>query len=227
MNLPTPPADLRARLLADIAKAPAARPGAFRGRAAAAVAALALWGAAAVFVLGVRRDWSELPEHYATGTLAILGLGAAGLTWVASTRGRSMVGPPAAVALSALSTLPPALSVASMALVTPSASSNAVDSWADLVRASLLCDAMSVGLALPLLGALLLLKRGLVLPTPALVGAALGAAAATWAHLLVHMHCALADRWHLLLGHALPTLPLMALGALLGLAFFRTRGLRR
>ncbi len=219
-----PPADLRARVLADVAKAPAAPPGAFRRRALAAAAALALWGCAALLTFGLRRDWAELPAHYAAGTLALLGLGAACLTWVASARGAAMVGPPAALVLLAIAALPPALSLAAMALVSPGASSTSADSWGALVRASLACDGLSLLLALPLLAALLLARRGLLLPAPALTGASLGAAAATWAHALVHMHCALADPMHILLGHALPTLPLMAIGALLGLACFRSRG---
>lgn len=220
MNPPPPPAGLRARVLADVSKAPAAPPGAWRTRSLAAGAALALWCAAALLVLGLRRDWAELPAPYAAGTLAVLGLGAACLTWVAAARGRAMVGPPTALALLALSALPPALSLASMALVAPAASSARPASWGEIVRMSVVCDGLSLALALPLFGGLVLLKRGLLLPAPALVGASLGAAAATWAHALVHMHCAVADRWHLLLGHALPILPLMALGALLGPACF-------
>ncbi|HEU4408759.1 MAG TPA: NrsF family protein [Polyangiaceae bacterium] len=223
MTPPPPPAALRARILADVAKTPATKPGAFRARSLAAAAALALWCAAALLVLGLRRDWAELPAPYASGTLALLAVGAASLTWVAAARGRAMVGPPAAVALVALAALPPALSLVSMALVSPAASSASVAGWGELVRNSLICDGLSMALALPLLGLLLLLKRGMLVPAPALVGAALGTAAATWAHALVHMHCALADRWHILIGHALPTLPLMAVGALLGLLCFRGR----
>lgn len=221
----TPPAELRARILADIAKPPATRPGAFRTRSLAAGAAFVLWCAAAFLVLGLRRDWAELPMPYAAGTLALLGVGAASLTWVAASRGRAMVGPPAALALLALSALPPTLSLIAMVLVSPATSSVSVASWGQLIKMSLVCDGMSMALAAPLLGLFLLLKRGLLLPAPALVGAALGAASATWAHALVHMHCPLADRWHLLLGHALPTLPLMAFGAVLGLFCFRGRSL--
>jgi negative regulator of sigma F NrsF-like protein len=223
MITPPPPADLRARVLADVAKAPATRPGAFRARSIATASALALWGTAALLALGLRGDWAELPGAYATGTLALLVLGAAGLTWIAAARGRAMVGPNAAVALFVLSALPPALSFVSMALIAPASSSRALSGFDALVRVSLACGTISVVLALPPLVAFLLLKRGLPLSTPALVGASLGAASATWAHALVHMHCSVADRWHVLLGHALPTLPLMAAGALLGVLCFRER----
>jgi hypothetical protein len=55
--------------------------------------------------------------------------------------------------------------------------------------------------------------RGLVLSRPGLAGACLGLAAATWAHLLLRVHCPIGGPGHAVLGHLVPTLPLMALGA--------------
>jgi hypothetical protein len=75
------------------------------------------------------------------------------------------------------------------------------------------CGLLTLLIALPLIGIALLVLRGLTLSRPGLVGACLGLAAATWAHLLIRVHCPLGGAGHAILGHLLPLLPLMILGA--------------
>ena len=73
----------------------------------------------------------------------------------------------------------------------------------------------------PMRRALLWLRRGTLAAAPALTGACLGAAAATWAHLVLHAHCATAHPLHVLVGHLLPLVPVMLVGALVGRRAFR------
>ena len=75
------------------------------------------------------------------------------------------------------------------------------------------CGLLVLLIALPLMGIGRFVLRGLVLSRPGLAGACLGLAAATWAHLLIRAHCPLAGTGHAVLGHLLPLLPLMVLGA--------------
>ena len=75
------------------------------------------------------------------------------------------------------------------------------------------CGVLTLLIALPLIGIALLVLRGLTLSRPGLAGACLGLAAATWAHLLIRVHCPLGGAGHAILGHLLPLLPLMILGA--------------
>ena len=82
-----------------------------------------------------------------------------------------------------------------------------------LLRHGWPCGLLMLLIALPLLGIALLVLRGLTLSRPGLAGACLGLAAATWAHLLIRVHCPLGGAGHAILGHLLPLLPLMILGA--------------
>ena len=83
------------------------------------------------------------------------------------------------------------------------------------------CDAVSIAVALPVLGAFVWLRRGLMSPAPELVGACAGAAAAAWAHVVVHAHCPFASAEHILVGHVLPMLPMMLVGAFAGRRWLR------
>jgi hypothetical protein len=76
-------------------------------------------------------------------------------------------------------------------------------------------------MAAPMLGALAWLRRGLTQPAPVLTGAVLGATAAGWSHLMIFGHCLIGGGLHAVLGHALPALPIMGLGALVGARLFR------
>jgi len=51
---------------------------------------------------------------------------------------------------------------------------------------------------------------------PWLVGGALGAVAGSWAAIVVELWCPLADPGHVAVGHVLPLLVLVGVGALLG-----------
>jgi hypothetical protein len=58
---------------------------------------------------------------------------------------------------------------------------------------------------------------------PALTGAALGAAAGSWAALMVELWCPLAEPAHVAVGHVAPLVLLAALGAGIGARLFRLR----
>jgi hypothetical protein len=75
------------------------------------------------------------------------------------------------------------------------------------------CALMVFGLGLPLLAAGLVPLAGLTLGRPGLTGGCVGLAAATLAHLLIRFHCAVGGSPHALLGHLLPEIPLMLMGA--------------
>lgn len=86
------------------------------------------------------------------------------------------------------------------------------------------CLALSLLAGGALLGAALWLRRGTVLRTEALAGAALGTTAASFAAIEVDLWCPLTNVAHSLIGHVLPIVLLTALGALLGRAFLGQRG---
>jgi hypothetical protein len=84
------------------------------------------------------------------------------------------------------------------------------------VRFGMRCFAMTAAAAPWPFAALLAFAPRFVPERPRLAGAALGAAAGTWAALLVELWCPLADPAHVLIGHALPLVFLAGAGAVLG-----------
>lgn len=213
MNEPIrPPAELKARLMAAAAVHPATQPGTWARRVAVALAGGALWLAVMLMVKGVRDDWSELPAGTWSLTVAALVASAAVATVVALRRGRAMVGTGAGALSSVAWGLPLALAVL-VSVVDPCGPSTEHAAAGERLDSAAGCAGMTVVAALPLLALGLTLFRGLTLSRPAIIGACLGLAAATWAHAVVRMHCPLGGVDHALLGHLLPALPLMAVGA--------------
>ena len=206
-----PSAGARDRFLQAAAREPASRPRTWLRRVCLAVFGAVVWQAAMLSVLGLRHDWQDLPAPAVAAT--IVGLLAAALlaSAIGLARGRSMLGT-ATEGLSLAAWGIPLLLLLLVVVIDPRGTSTAMAPDALLLHAWP-CGLFTLLIALPLLGIALLVLRGLTLSRPGLVGACLGLAAATWGHLLIRAHCALGGAGHAILGHLLPLLPLMLLGA--------------
>jgi len=215
MESPRP--ELRDRLLAAARRTPAAPPGAWRRRLTGAGVFAVAWTVLAALVLRLRPDWPELPPGPVVATVGGL-VGAATVASVAGVaRGRSMVGPSVTRAGAALAVATLGL-LALVTLVDPRGPSTRLYEGAAMGRHAIPCGLMVLLLGVPLLAAGLFPLRGLTLARPGLTGACIGLGAATVAHLLVRLHCAIGGQGHALLGHLLEALPLMILGAWAGRA---------
>jgi hypothetical protein len=209
-----PSAEARDRFLAAASRQTPSRPGAWGRRLMLAGLASVAWWGAMLALLGIRPDWGDLPASSLSATLLGLLAAAALASAMGLARGRSMVGSPSeALSVAALG-IPLALFLLVVALDPQGASTVATTTApSGHVLRAWPCGLLVVLVALPLVGVGLLVLRGLVLSRPTLVGACLGLAAATWAHLLIRVHCPIGGPGHAVLGHLLPLLPLMALGA--------------
>jgi hypothetical protein len=207
-----PPPDLKARLMAAAAREAATPPGTWGRRIALTIAGGAAWLTVMLMVKGVRPDWTELPAGPWSLTVAALVLSATVATAIALRRGRAMVG----TGVGAVSPVVWGLLLTMAVLVSvvdPRGPSTEHAVEGDRVASAAHCIGMTAVVALPLVALGLRLFRGLTLSRPAITGACLGLAAATWAHAVVRMHCPIGGPDHALLGHLLPALPLMALAA--------------
>jgi len=213
MNHPFPPRpELRARLLAAARRTPAAPPGAWRRRLWGAGTFAVAWTVLAALAMRLRVDLPELPVGPIVVTVGGLA-GAATLASVAGlSRGRTMSGPGVARLAAAVTAAGVGL-LALVTLVDPHGPSTRWFQGAAMGRHAIPCGLIVMALGIPLLLAALAPLRGLTLARPGLTGACLGLAAATVAHLVVRLHCAIGGAGHALLGHLLEALPLMALGA--------------
>ncbi|HYQ46348.1 MAG TPA: NrsF family protein [Polyangiaceae bacterium] len=152
------------------------------------------------------------PERLLVATALGSAILAIGVAIVGIGRGRSMLGRPRALLLAQV-LLTPVLLFGWRALLSARYPKMTLE-WAE--RPGLRCFTLSILLAcVPLLG-LLWLRRGSDPVHPSLTGAALGAAAGAGAWVLVDLWCPVSYIPHLLLGHVLPLLVLIALGALVG-----------
>jgi len=207
-----PPADLRARVLAAAHRTPATRPGTWARRVLGAGGFALLWVLLAAALLRVRSDWGELPGGGLALTFGALVAVAAAALGAGLTRGRAMAGP----ALERL-VLVVAVGLATLLVlvlaVDPQGASTRHLSGAELWWHSAPCAALEIGVGLPLAIAALVPFAGLSLARPGLTGACVGLAAATVAHAVVRFHCGLGGSNHALVGHLLPGVPLMLLGA--------------
>ena len=205
-----PGADARARLLAAAARAPATRPGAWARRLAWGGAFALAWMAVMQVALGVRPDWRELPMGDVGITVIALIAFALIATTAALARGGTMAGAPTERLWAAAGGLPVAIGLL-IVLADPRGPSTLAG--AASVPHALPCDLCVLAVGVPLIAVGLWIARGLTLTRPVLVGACLGLGAATWGHLVVRLHCPVGGAGHAFVGHLLPALPLMALGA--------------
>ena len=204
------PEAMRSRLLAEIAveKAPTRA----HVRTRRLVAGVACFAAFLPLALGLRGDFHELPMLYGLGTAVAASAGAGALLAFGLSRGPAMMGPRFGVLLAALLVVPASL-LGFLLIVVQGGPTSPVLPAEQSMRAMLVCDAIAIAVALPPLFAALAYRRVFSSNAPGLVGALLGAAAGLLAHMGVHLHCAVTDTSHIMIGHFLPALPLALIGA--------------
>ena len=212
MSIPErPSAGARDHFLQAAARQPASRPRAWLRRICLAGFGTMAWLVTMLSFLGLRHDWHDLPAPAVTVTIVSLVAAALLASAIGLARGRSMVGT-ATEGLSLAACGVPLLLLLLVVVIDPRGTSTVTAPNALMLHAWP-CGVLTLLIALPLIGIALLVLRGLTLSRPGLAGACLGLAAATWAHLLIRVHCALGGTGHAILGHLLPLLPLMILGA--------------
>jgi hypothetical protein len=207
---PTP--DVRQRLLAAVASEPAPTQRAVQRRgwltlAVSAVLALAIFahfGGIRIYDRpGLLVVWTCLGWGIAAGVAAAVGVA----------RGRAMLGRSTA-SLAMLVALTPLVLLAWKVGVTVPFGPQMMVPWPG--RPGFRCLALSLAMAAPLLGALLVLRRRSDPVHPAVAGAAFGITAAITAGALVDLWCPVAYLPHVLLGHILPLLLVAGFGAWAG-----------
>jgi hypothetical protein len=212
LNRPAPSLELRARVLEAALREPVPSRSAGGRRRARAVAigfAVPLVILAVSYFGGPRAH--ERPHGY-IAALALAWLPVAALaTWVGVGRGRSMLGRPAAWAVSVVALTPAALLAAwaIVASVWPSTLSDPSGPPQHVI-----CNVMTLVFAVGPLVAFGVLRRGSDPVSPALTGAAIGAASAAWAALVLHLLCGFTSEAHILLGHIAPVVLVTLIGAL-------------
>ena len=224
------PSGLRARILSDAAKTPAPAKGGDGVRLLVLLAAGALWIAFRVIVEGRRADWSALPAS-ATWLPLVDAIGTAVLvSALALSRGRAMVGPSARI-LWAAALAPILISVTVILLSVRSDATEAAAFavfggryWAAIAQ----CDQESMTIGVPCDPPP---RRGAAPADRRLAGARRcgrgDRCRVVVSRRVLHQACPMAsDAGHVLLGHAAPTLPLAAVGALTAWMLDRKR-LRR
>jgi hypothetical protein len=207
-----PSAAARDRFLQAAASQPAFPPHTWTRRLVLGGGGALAWLLAMVAALGIRHDWHDLPAFSVAATVAGLCAAALVSSSIALARGRSMVGAATEILSLAAWGIPLLLFLLVVA-IDPSGPSTVVPAPGTQLLHAWPCATLVTLVALPLVGIGLYVLRGLFLSRPGLVGASLGLAAATWAHLLLRIHCPMGGAAHAILGHLLPSLPLMALGA--------------
>jgi hypothetical protein len=224
MNSPTSlPPSLKARVLADISKTPAAPPGTYTKRLVLAVAVLFGWLALVLIWKGLRKDVSELPSMYLIGSVVTSATAGGLLTYLGLTRGRAMLGAPPLLQIAGTLLVPMALGAWAMMVVGSGAHSLVPVTAANAFQTGLHCDAFAMVFGVPILLGLLSVKRGMETSVPRFVGACLGAAAGAWAHLGMHLICPVSHTLHALVGHVLPAIPLALVGAVFGHYAFQSK----
>ena len=216
---PALPADLRARVLAEVARAPAPTRREHRTKvvviaAVGALATIALFLASGGLQRGVR------PVELVASTAGTGLLAAVVLTRVSAGTSRSMLGRPRHVLLLGCVLGAVVLTVAACSAggIWPEHAGEAVPPGSDLA-----CGLLTfVQGALPL-AALLVPRRGSDPVHPAVTGAALGMAAGAWAAMMAYLRCPHAAVLHVMVAHVVPTMLLAAAGAVLGRALLKMR----
>ena len=212
-GLERPPAQVRDRLLKAAARESGTPPGTWRHRLVLVALLATTWLAGALFALGLRRDWNELPVGALAITLTTLIAVAALASGLGLARGRAMVGAGTAPLSMAAWGLLVVLHIVVVVVAPRGPSTQVFSGFAEVVGHARGCFVLTIGFAAPLIAVGMLLPRGLTLARPALAGACWGLGAATWVHAVVWLHCPIGGSGHALLGHLLPAIPAMALGA--------------
>lgn len=211
--------DLRARILAEVARTPSPTRPVHRRRVLvmAAVGALAT---ATLFVAMGGVSAGTRPAEMIAFTVGFGLLAAAVLTRLSSNARGPMLGRPKPVLLTAIVLAAPLLALFALAttMMWPAPASEPVNE-----STTLACGLISLAQgALPLL-ALLLPRRGTDPVHPAVTGAALGMTAGAWSVVMAYLRCPHAASMHCVLAHVVPTLVLTALGTVLGWVLLRVK----
>jgi hypothetical protein len=214
-----PSADLRARVLADVARTPAPTRREHRQRTLLVVGASVFATTLLFFAMGGVAPGAR-PIELVAFTAGLALVFAVTLTRLSSGPSRSMLGRPRRVLLLACIVVAPLLAL--VALV-------ATAVWPEHTKPEVggpihvACGLVTlVQAALPLV-ALLAPRRGSDPVHPMVTGGALGMTAGTWAAMLAQLRCPHADAVHCIAAHVLPVLVLGAVGALLGRSFLAPR----
>jgi hypothetical protein len=214
-----PSDDLRARVLAAVARTPSPTRAVYKRRIML-VAAIGAIATVALFVAMGGMSPGTRPVEMIAFTVGFGLVAAAVLTRLSSGQRHSMLGRPRTVLLTAVVVTAPILAVLAIAatLAWPEHSGEHVDG-----KTNLACGAISVlqG-ALPLI-ALLIPRRGTDPVHPAVTGAALGMTAGAWTVVMAYLRCPHTAALHCVVAHVVPTLILTALGAILGWLVLRVR----
>jgi len=218
-SAPAAAAELRARVLAEVARTPSPTRADYKRRIML-VAAIGALATVSLFLGTGGMSPGTRPVEMIAFTVGFALVAAAVLTRLSSGQSGSMLGRSRPLLLTAVVVTAPVLAVVALCASTfwPHAAEDHVESGAHLA-----CGAMSVlqG-ALPLL-ALLLPKRGTDPVHPAVTGAALGMTAGAWTVVMAYMRCPHGNAMHCIVAHVVPTLILTALGAGLGWLLLRVR----
>jgi hypothetical protein len=216
---PATASDLRARVLAEVARTPSPTRAVHRRRVLV-IAAVGALATASLFVAMGGMAPGTRPAEMIAFTAGFGLLAAAILTRLSSAARGPMLGRPRSVLLTAVVLTAPVLALAAVAatMAWPTPAAEEVTSHADLA-----CALMSLAQgALPLV-ALLLPRRGTDPVHPAVTGAALGMTAGAWTVVMAYLRCPHAAAMHCILAHVVPTLVLTALGAVLGWVLLRVK----
>jgi hypothetical protein len=212
-----PPPSLRARVLQEVRAVPSST---MADRRRGAIVAACIAAGASLF-LSLRLG---LPSARSQGVLALLAIGGAVFaivtTWVAASRGRSMLGRSRGV-LVAVAVLAPLALIAWATTVTGLES--AVVLVGGTMTQHIVCIVFTLLFAFGPFVALAYARRGTDPVHPRALGAALGAAAGAWGGGMIDVHCTVTTVEHFAIGHALPIVLLSVLGALVGARVFGVR----
>jgi hypothetical protein len=211
--------ELRERILAEVRRIPSPTRAQHDARVAVVVAIGALATASLFFATSGFAPGTR-PIEMVAFTAGFGLVAAAVLTRLAAGRGRSMLGRPRHVLVTACIVTAPALALVALAaaLVWPGPASEPVTG-----RAHLACSALTVAQGAAPLVALLVPRRGTDPIHPAVTGAALGMTAGAWSAMMAYLRCPHAAALHCVAAHVAPTLVLMAIGAALGWVLLRVR----
>jgi hypothetical protein len=212
MSAPSPPSELRARILAAAQAEPVPPREAGRRRNLLLVAgALVLPVTLSVWAHGP--DAGGRPCGYVVALAAAWLLVSALATWGGVLRGTSMLGRSASWRL-VVATLTPAALLVTAALAAAVWPQTLVDDAT--TRSHVVCIVFTFLCAIGPLTAFALMRRQSDPVAPRLTGAAIGSASGAWGALAIELHCGHASPEHVLLGHLLPVVLLGALGILVG-----------
>ena len=216
-----PSADLRARVLAEVARTPSQTRVEYKRRVLL-VAGIGAVATVALFVGMGGMSPGRRPVEMVAFTVGFALVAVAVLTRLSSRSGASpsMLGRPRGVLLAAVVASAPLLALVAVlaSMMWPEPAAEHVGGGVHLA-----CGAISVlqG-ALPLV-ALMVPRRGSDPVHPAVTGAALGMTAGAWTVVMAYLRCPHAAALHCVLAHVVPTLILTVLGAALGSLLLRVR----